>query len=971
MKYLIPTILLLCGWTSATVYTPTAFRIDGAGTAPATYVGTATAASGVLTAVTGAFSCPAELSEGIVYNGVIYTITTCTNSTTVTVTPTVTNASASAFTVLQSACYTGSLTTNANGTCNGWVLEIDVPTIATGGTFGNFGFSTSTNNVPSSPSVIVTVTHSGYQSPANGGTCGSTTTYSQTMYATRALRDPYPNAGTADVVSVSGTTTFRLSLGSNTGPADIFSGDTVTVQVANSFYTVSGNTVGTVAAGTSVTNNSTLSYATARAIFNWTYPGWQLITGSTFSVRGTGASLYPMFGIPLSCVVFTATDQHSHSATATVTFPTWDKTVGGQASTLDANPIVEWVGNISTSTFSNHDQITVTFKAYPFVGTSSSVMDSSDATYAQPTPLYAPQYYLFDSTNAYAAAGYVDSSANYPGSHTSGTFVAGEQVTQSTSSAKAYLIDVTGANGAGPIHIGEIVSGTPNSTNGSTWTGGTSGAVFTQTAGGTNVGSDSNSCAAALSGGQPATACATINGALNKMEAYNNASSTPTHADACGTLYMAKGYYNWTGSAAANSNTTGKCWATLTPASAVTQAQVVIDQQNGSDNQGFGSACTTGSTNCGTPLHLQNITVNVATSPTSVFKNITYLWLDGCQLSMNGTAPIYTVTVVYTTESSLNNSIGGKGLGPFSTTNTSFSLTRGNNLSGLSGALIWAYTVVGNTNNTSQDLTIGNELASQGNPLPLMTIVAFNTLYKLNNTGNAALGIVYTTSSIIGEVVMQNLFENIYSNDTLALVGMTADSSSNSPVNNVMYWNNTVVGGRTNRDYQDNGSTVLFRQTWSEVGNILDNAALKSDTFGTQAGGRVGNWSNAYGTGTRSNFFAGTAYSIDSGQFCNEFWGLNTYGGAITEGTTASPTCVATNTPNFPAYDNRAAYAGSGGTSGGGDYDLLSSSPAINFFPSGTNILPYDIAGQIRNNSGWGSAGAYAQEKLLTQVFGW
>lgn len=37
----------------------------------------------------------------------------------------------------------------------------------------------------------------------------------------------------------------------------------------------------------------------------------------------------------------------------------------------------------------------------------------------------------------------------------------------------------------------------------------------------------------------------------------------------------------------------------------------------------------------------------------------------------------------------------------------------------------------------------------------------------------------------------------------------------------------------------------------------------------------------------------------------------------------------------------------------------------------GGTTWPYDIAGQIRNNSGWGSAGAFAQEKLLTPVFGW
>jgi hypothetical protein len=885
---------LLCGIAQATVYTPTAFRIDGAGTAPSTYTGTATASSGVLTAVTGTFSCSGQLHEGIIFNGVIYTITTCTSSTSVTVTPTVTNGTAEAFTVLQSACYTSALTTNANGTCNGWVLEVDVPTIATGGTFGNFGFSTSTNNKPSSPSVIVTVTHSGYQSPVNGGTCGTTTTYVQTMYATRVLRDPYPNAATSDVVSASGTTTFRLALGSNTGGAWIFSGDTVTVQVANSFYTDgSGNTVGAVASGTSVTNNSTLSYASVRALFNWTYPGWQLLTGSTLTVRGTGFSQYPMFGIPLSCVVYTATDQHSHSATATVTFPTWDETVGGQTINLDPNPVIEWVGNISTSSFTNHDQITVTFKAYPFVGTSSSVMDSSDAVYSQPTPLYGPQYFLLDTTNAYAAAGYVNPS----------------------------------------------------------------------------TGSDSNSCAGALSAGQPATACATINGALIKMAAYNNASSTPTHDDACGTLYMASANYNWTGSASADSNVTGKCWATLTPASGVTQSQVVINGQSG--NQGFGTQCTSGSTNCGTPLHLRDITVNVASGPTSIFNGITYLWLDNDVLGANGTAPIYQVTEIYETENTYTNAMV-LGLRPFSTTNASFALIRGNNLNNILVAndLAYAYTFVGNTNTIAEDCGVDSEISSQGNPASVMPIFAFNSLYKCSvANGQSFFAANYTTSTSIGTAMVQNIFENT-TTDTTAMVGLSADSSDTAtPVNNVMDWGNVYVGGRLNRAYNETGNTVAFRQNWSEIGDIFDFQANKSDTFaGSPGGGQIGNWSVAYGTGARETLYMETSYSTDSGTFCNEFWGVNVYGTAITEGTAQSPTCVATNSYTFPAYVSRLAYNGSAGT-GGGNYHVNSNSPAINFFPAGTNFLPYDLSGQLRNNWGWGSAGAFDQSIVLPGVF--
>jgi hypothetical protein len=365
-------LVLLCAAASATVYTPTAARIMGVSTVTAPCSGTATLASTTLTSTVGCFSS-GMVQEGVIFNGQVCTITAFTSTTIVTVasTPTCTPATAQSYTVLSSACY-------ATQACNGWVLEIDVPTIATGGTFGNFGFTQSTNNVPSSPSVIVTVTSTGYKGTVNGGTCGATTTYTRTLWATHTLRDPYPNATTNDTVSNGGTTTFRLSLGSN-GMVAIFAGETVTYQVVNSFYTDgSSNTVGTVSAGTSVTNNSTLTYSNARTLFNWTYPGWQLVTGSTVNVRGTGFSQLPLNELPIACVIFSGQDAHNNVATSTIGVPTWDESIGGQAKVADQVPVIEYVGSVSTSTFTNHDQLTLCYRAYPWIGDETAVMDSCD-----------------------------------------------------------------------------------------------------------------------------------------------------------------------------------------------------------------------------------------------------------------------------------------------------------------------------------------------------------------------------------------------------------------------------------------------------------------------------------------------------------------------------------------------------------------------------------------------------------------
>lgn len=870
-------------------------------------------------------------------------------------------------TASNSAC-NPTTTSASQHVCDGFVLEVDVPTIAT---TGSFTLGMGTNNDPKNAVIILTVTSSGF---ASGSNCGSATNYKRTLYATHILREVSPNQATNDVTSNAGTTTFRFALGGGkgaqgtlVGPGYIFSGDTVTIQITGSFFTDgSGNTIGTVGAGTAVTNNSGIAYSSARAIFNWTYPGWQRVTGD-FKVRGMGFSQFANNSLPLACVAFTASDAHTHSATVNVSFPTIDVSL----SSLDPVKVTEYIATIPTGTFTNHDQITVTFKAYPWIGDSTAVMDSSDGTNSMPTPLYSKQYYLLDTTNNYSAAAYVDGSFTMSGAHTSGIFVAGEKVTQQTSGAIAYLIDVTGANGSGPIHLGAVVSGTWSTATGRTLTGATSGAVFTQTTTQTFAGNDTNSCAAAESGGQPATACRTINGALVKMAAFNNASSTPTHNDGCGTVFLEKGYYNWLGASAAASNTSANCWANLVSASGATQAQVVIDAQSGS--QGFGTRCANaaGLTACGTPLHVKGLTVNVATNPVSVFTGITYLWMDQDSITSNGTAPFYQVTDSYWTWNAFGSDLGGNGLANFDST-ASFSLIRGNSLNTVGTAHTMAYMTIGNTVTSSQGTLLEDEISSQGVPAS-MSIIAFNTFYQWPSATNFLMGLDYTTSGTIGKAVVQNIFESTAATDNSPpLVGMTADGSTATPVNNVMLWDNVMVGARLNRDYQDTGTSTLLRQTWAEIGNILDDVAIKADTFtgGTGANAvRTGNWGGLYGVGNRSNVYASTAYNSVAGTFCNEFFGLHSNAPAVTSGATQPPTCSTNAAANYPQYNNRKAGSGSAGA-GNGDYRLKSNSPAINLFPATSQILPYDLAGQVRNNSGWGSAGAYEQAIVLTPVFG-
>ena len=156
---------------------------------------------------------------------------------------------------------------------------------------------------------------------------------------------------------------------------------------------------------------------------------------------------------------------------------------------------------------------------------------------------------------------------------------------------------------------------------------------------------------------------------------------------------------------------------------------------------------------------------------------------------------------------------------------------------------------------------------------------------------------------------------------------------------------------------------------------------MKSDTFGTANAARVGNWACEYGVGNYGQadlevgFNATTA--VGSGaDFKPEFTGLHSYF------TIANTNAQAYNQPYGPTsngssafnsltlakFVSRASWNGNAIGAGNGNYRINSNSAAANLIPAGGCVLPYDLDGQARNCSGYGSAGAYEQARLLTGV---
>ncbi len=774
---------------------------------------------------------------------------------------------------------------------NGWVLELDIAGVSTGGTY-SMGITQGNNWAPAYSNVSLSVTSSGYDAT------GSLGTIVRPLYGTFPVRKPYNSQGTYDEQGAAGTncasgvvpaltTSIRIALDGEPSGI-IYSADaSVTVSVAAGVYT-QGGVPNNATTGLTVTNNSTLAYAMSRAICNWTMVPLQRITSTSLTVGVFCAQIGARNGKPVAAVKVTAKDAHSHTApVVTVTALTKDTL---QAAVAGAGTIQSYQATLDLSTFTDGDVVTVDFAAYPWIGGSTAVMDTSDAVNSQPTPLYATVKYYLDIAGRTSAAAVDPASGN----------------------------DGTCSAVAEPFNFSS-----------------------------------------------PPTSCATISKAFSLIAARNNSSYSKN--DSCGTVYVKAGTAQWTGGTFALSATAGRCWVRVTPYQGVAKASVVIDR-----NPDTGDAYAGG-----TPIELDGVTVTLTGGATFTFDSMTYLWMSNTTISGGAsmTAPLYRGSSFYLTGSSggFGGNGGGHGAGlPFGNTSPDLVLARGNDFNNCTtsggGLCAILYTFLGNTDSYANTGTAANTMqfdtkaGLSPRTASIQPLIAFNLMYHQVINGSV-FGFFGQTSETgaIGAGFIQNLVENNFTDSSAAKVSIAADGTTNTPVNNVMLWHNTLVGGRINRAYNDeNGATIRVRQGWQEIGNIYDQEAIKSDTFNAPPNaGRVGNWMELYGTSRYGMYSVEpTGFTIASGQFKQEcFDGLDSKVPAITCGSTNPPTS-GVQAVNVVKYNTRAAYDGSVAGSGGGDYTLQNTSPALGLITAGHAVLAFDIAGNARNNAG-GSAGAY------------
>lgn len=474
------------------------------------------------------------------------------------------------------------------------------------------------------------------------------------------------------------------------------------------------------------------------------------------------------------------------------------------------------------------------------------------------------------------------------------------------------------------------------------------------------VGGNDTTCVAVkesdFNSASPPAACATINTAALRIRNLNN-TAPPTgfgRGDAAGTIYLQAGNHAWTGSTNTISGT-ANTWTVIRPFPGVNRANVVIN-----------SVTTTAHIGSGTKIKLVDVTLNISSAPLSVFASSTqFLWLDQCDLTSNATSATFQAPSFFVTRSTVRNCRNClQNLG------ASFSvLARGNIVTSayVNGASMW--TVLGN--DISGNSSFSFVTSPSTTPATWWPVIAYNRLLSSSITSNPPLSHITTAGTPpvgSGAAIVQNVFEYISSVST-ALVRIAADGSTVSPVRNIMLWYNTTTGQRINRGYNDAGTTFYLRTLWQEIGNLYESAAIKADTFAPVSANRIGNWSLLYGVGNFGNIDveAGTASNPvgTAGLWQPEFPGLfsDWIPIAPSNNEQANPqppgNSAAMRPVNYVQYTSRQSWNGITAGAGGGNYQLLSGSPAISLIPAGRAALPVDIEGYPRRNDGVGAAGAY------------
>jgi hypothetical protein len=283
---------------------------------------------------------------------------------------------------------------------NGW-MHVKLQGLNPKGTYQLGIADGSKFNTPTHPTVVLHYSSPGFTSQ------GTPTTLHRTNFATCPVRRTYPHPDQPDESVSDGVLTVRLALMDYTYRTD----SNVVAFIQPGFYRADGR-ANTAAKKFPVRNDSTESYP--RPIANWSRPPLEILTTDRATVALTGFGHHAEDGLPLQSVHFWAVDAKGKSSPrSTVSVPTIDSTYG------DALPVLEYIGNLDLRGLET-GPATVHFRAYPRLGDSRAVLDTSDGRFQFPTHEAGPSRIIADPNRTYGRSVAV---VALEGSNTSGEVI--------------------------------------------------------------------------------------------------------------------------------------------------------------------------------------------------------------------------------------------------------------------------------------------------------------------------------------------------------------------------------------------------------------------------------------------------------------------------------------------------------------------------------------------------------------------
>jgi len=274
---------------------------------------------------------------------------------------------------------------------DGWSADVTIDNWGsnTGLVVYDYGY---TGTTLGTPKFALTVTSKGFDAT------GAATTHVRTIHATHTVRKPYPLELELDETDVSGDLVIRVALSDFVYDKDKSgagnSGTDIAVSVLAGWATDAVASE-TLAASLTATNNSTKPYpkiVMKRAWFNY-----EKIQASAYLVEVIPIGHHVLNDRPFACVKYTATDESANSITGTLT--TWGKS----SRTGVPIEVVVCSGTISLTTLDKHELVTCDLQAYPWIGDTTEVVDTTGQSDLSPT-LCGPIKFFNDKASDYPSS---------------------------------------------------------------------------------------------------------------------------------------------------------------------------------------------------------------------------------------------------------------------------------------------------------------------------------------------------------------------------------------------------------------------------------------------------------------------------------------------------------------------------------------------------------------------------------------